>query len=322
MGSRCPALATGSGEAAASLAATCKEVAVMAPPIIDISPLLAGEDHTCAQELHRACLDTGFFVAVGHGLDDPMESVFAAARSFFGQTQEFKERTPRISRYGYVPNTGMAIDVGRQTGQTEFIDLGLGDEVVLPDVPGLERAVRCYQAAALGVGSSLMRVIAEQLGAPGDFFAERMTQPQCRLRFLHYLPMGPEPDGTQPVPTAPHTDYGAITLLATDGVPGLEVKPIGGDWTAVVAPPGSLVVNIGDMLARWTNDVYRSTPHRVIASPENHRLSIPFFVNPNPETVVECIPACATAERPCHYEPILAGEYLTSRIDSPAEPYI
>jgi isopenicillin N synthase-like dioxygenase len=141
------------------------------------------------------------------------------------------------------------------------------------------------------------------------------------LRFLHYPAVPPAPDGGRTVATLPHTDYGALTLLATDGVPGLEVKPTGGGWTPVEAPAGSLVVNLGDMLARWTNDVYRSTVHRVVAPPSGDRLSIPFFVNPDPATIVECIPACVTPARPCAYRPIAAGEFLTMRIDSPAEPY-
>jgi len=261
-------------------------------------------------------------VIVGHGLDDEIAELFKVARQFFDLPQQEKERVPRIDHYGYVPHAGQAIDTARQSQNTEFIDMGLGDEVRLPDVAGFAQTVRNYQRAALDVGADLLRLLATGLGAPADFFAAQMSNPQCRLRFLHYVPLPVSADGSPPVPTKPHTDYGAVTILATDGVPGLEVKPVGGDWTPVEAPAGSLVVNLGDMLARWTNDVYRSTPHRVVGSPERHRFSVPFFVNPDPDTVVKCIPACVTPDRPCRYQPVTAGEFLASRIDGSAEPYI
>jgi isopenicillin N synthase-like dioxygenase len=182
--------------------------------------------------------------------------------------------------------------------------------------------VRAYQRRALEVGATILRVLAVGLGADPDFFARRMADPQCRLRFLHYPAVEPAADGTLPVPTEPHTDYGAITLLATDGVPGLEVRPIDRPWTPVEAPAGSLVVNLGDMLARWSNDVYRSTPHRVVGPARGDRYSIPFFVNPDPATVVETIGSCVSPERPLSYEPVTAGEFLAARIDGHEEPYV
>ncbi|NIR41318.1 MAG: hypothetical protein GWN79_25930 [Actinobacteria bacterium] len=100
------------------------------------------------------------------------------------------------------------------------------------------------------------------------------------------------------------------------------MKPKAADWTPVVAPAGGLVVNLGDMLARWTNDLYRSTPHRVVGPAAGDRISIPFFVNPDPATVVDCIPSCVTPARPCRYPPVTAGEFLAARIDGTDEPYV
>lgn len=297
-----------------------------APPIIDLAPVLAdpaGPDGDrgarTRDEIHAACTDTGFFVVVGHGLDRPVADLFTAARRFFSLPQTEKESVPRLDRYGFVPYRPEAIDTARASDRTEFLEVGLHDEVTLPD--WLDAVVRPYQRAALDVAGTLLRLLAVQLGAPAGFFADRMGDPQCRLRFLHYPPVSPDEDGELPVPTLPHTDYGALTLLATDGVPGLEVRPIDGPWTPVTAPAGSLVVNLGDMLARWTNDVYRSTVHRVVGPAEGDRISIPFFVNPDPATVVECLPTCVTPERPCAYEPVTAGEFLRMRIDGTGEPY-
>lgn len=303
------------------------------PPVIDLAPLWGGDgDATRAVDdrLHRACTETGFFVVTGHGLDRELDTVFAAARAFFDQPQADKERVPRIDRYGFVPHLASAIDTARASDRTEYLDLGLADgvgvagAVALPDVPGhdLEAAVRAYQRGALEVGRTILRALARALGIDEGFFVERMVTPQCRLRFLHYPAVERAADGALPVPTDPHTDYGLITLLATDGVPGLEVRPIGGAWTPVPSQAGQLVVNLGDMMARWTNDVYRSTPHRVVGPASGDRISLPFFVNPDPDTVVATIPACVSDERPLHYEPVTAGGYLAQRIDSPEEPYL
>ena len=294
------------------------------PPLIDISPLItdSADAAACAARIHEACLEWGFFVAVDHGLDKEIAAAFDVARRFFSLSQEEKEATPRTNRYGFVPLKALAIDVDRASDNTEYIDMGLHDEVTLPAVTGLADAVRTYQAAALRVGEVLLRAIADQLGARPDFFAQLMQDPQCRLRFLHYPPVEPDDRGVLPVPTTAHTDYGALTLLATDGVPGLEVKPKGRDWTPVVAPAGALVVNLGDMLRRWTNDRYQSTPHRVVGPAEGDRISIPFFVNPDPATIVTAIPQCVTDERPERYGPITAGEFLAQRIDGRDEPYV
>lgn len=263
--------------------------------------------------MHAASLDTGFFVAVGHGLDREMSDLFDHARSFFARPQADKELVPRVGRYGYVPHRRHAIDADRLLGDTEYIDLGLTDEVPLATIEA--EIIRAYQQSALAVGLAIVSALAQTLELPADTFDAAMIDPQCRLRFLHYLPTAMTSDGERPELTAPHTDYGLITLLATDGVPGLEVKSVDGGWAPVAAPAGALIVNLGDMLARWTNDRFQSTQHRVIGGPDRDRVSIPFFVNPNPATLVECLPSCVTESNPCRYEPVTAGEFLAARID-------
>ena len=311
---------------------------MLAPPIVDISASISADgrsgaagDPRIAAEIESACTDEGLFVLVGHGIDAELAAAFAAARAFFGLPSEVKRRVPRIDRYGYVPDMveartpSSAAYMGRSSLAAEYLDMGLADEVDLEAVEalgcaGFVAAVRDYQAAALGAARAVLEALATTLGVPG-FFAARMSEPQCRLRFLHYPPTDRLEDGSVPVFSTPHTDYGAITMLATDGVPGLEVLQ-DGHWVPVSAPPGGVIVQLGDMLARWTNDCYRSTPHRVVGSSGADRYSIPFFVNPDPATVVSTIDSCITAERPERYEPVTAGEFLVSRIDSPTEPYV
>ena len=310
--------------------------APLVPQVIDVSALAgndsdAGRRSAITSEIESACTEDGLFVAAGHGLDAPLDAALAAARAFFALPAGVKDRVPRIERYGYVPDRIEARDPadtaykGRSSLAAEYLDMGLADEVDLDAVEalGCDRlvsAVRTYQAAVLASAHAVLEALATTLGVPG-FFATRMSEPQCRLRFLHYAPAARLPDGSAPVYSTPHTDYGAITLLAVDGLPGLEVLHDGA-WTPVAAPAGSLIVQLGDMLARWTNDRYRSTPHRVVGSSGADRFSIPFFVNPDPHTVVSTIPSCVTAERPQRYEPVTAGEFLAARIDSPTEPYV
>jgi len=288
-----------------------------------VSALRSDADHElCVAAIDDACRETGFFVAVNHGLAAEIEQTFAAAHAFFAQPQADKEQVPRIDRYGFVPRRDLAIDTTRQAGNTEYLELGRHDEVPMPTLDGFAAAIRTYQDAALQFAHSILAALATALGVESTFFAERMTDPQCRLRFLHYFAAPTDLDDELAVPTPAHTDYGAITLLATDGVPGLEVRPHGGAWQPVEAPAGSLIINLGDMLARWTNDEYQSTPHRVVGPVGTERFSIPFFVNPDPLTTIECIPTCVSDQRPCNYEPVTAHEFLAARIDGSDEPYI
>ncbi|HEY9344682.1 MAG TPA: 2OG-Fe(II) oxygenase family protein, partial [Inquilinus sp.] len=111
------------------------------------------------------------------------------------------------------------------------------------------------------------------------------------------------------------TDYGNVTILATDGVAGLQVRRRDGVWLDAPPVPGGFLCNIGDCLMRWTNDAYVSTPHRV-QPPERERYSVAFFLDPNPEALVEALPGCVTADRPARYPPVLGADYLRSRLDA------
>ena len=306
------------------------------PQTIDVSALRGNGSSRARRsaitaEVESACAGAGLFVAAGHGIEAELTAAFSAARDFFSLPADVKDRVPRIDRYGYVPDRIDARDpsstayMGRSSLAAEYLDMGLAGEVDLEAIEalgcgGFITAVRTYQAAALATAHGVLEALATTLGVPG-FFAARMSEPQCRLRFLHYPPCDRLADGSAPVYSTPHTDYGAITLLGVDGLSGLEVLQDGA-WTPVAAAPGSVIVQLGDMLARWTNDRYRSTPHRVVGSSGADRFSIPFFVNPDPHTVVSTIPSCVTAEHPERYEPVTAGEFLVSRIDSPTEPYV
>ena len=275
-------------------------------PVVDIAALRRDPDGPAAGEaierIGSACSHSGFFVVIGHGLDTELVDVMDVARRFFALPVAIKERTAMVDNNGYA-GIGSA-----RAGGKEMLDIGLTGFHRWPDLPGFRDVVERYQAAALALAADLLRALAVTLDVEAGFFADRMRRPQCFLRLLRYPANGEATTGR-------HTDYGAITLLATDDAPGLEVSRAGDAWRPVVGPPGSLVVNLGDMLARWTNDRYVSTPHRVVAVGQAERYSVPFFVNPDPGTEVSCIPTCVTADRPCRYEPIIASAFLQGRID-------
>jgi isopenicillin N synthase-like dioxygenase len=144
--------------------------------------------------------------------------------------------------------------------------------------------IEAYYRDALGFSLVLLRGIAEAIGKDRAFFDDKFDQPMALLRGNYYPPR-PSWAGEKDFGIATHTDYGCLTLLASDGVPGLEVRLRGGGWLPVVAGPGEFVINFGEMLEIWTDGRVKATPHRVRGSLEE-RLSVPLFFNPNHYTNV------------------------------------
>jgi isopenicillin N synthase-like dioxygenase len=292
---------------------------VAPPPVIDIAELRASPHppHSLVAAIDAACTEVGFFVVTGHGVEPQVDDVFGAARALFALPETTKEAVAMVDRQGFVPARHLVLDRGLHSAPAEYYDVGMRGEGRWPsptDLPSFRRVVTDYQRAVLDVADDLLRALAAALDVVPTFFADRMRDPQCFLRMFHYEAHQTAAGDAPTVLTDPHTDYGLITLLATDGVAGLEVRPLGGEWTMVEAPARSLIVNLGDMLARWTNDRYMSTPHRVSSPPSSDRYSVPFFVNPDPATTVSCLPACVSADRPCRYQPVTASEFLAQRI--------
>jgi isopenicillin N synthase-like dioxygenase len=179
--------------------------------------------------------------------------------------------------------------------------------------PEWRAVLEAYYATVFELGQRILQAFAVTLDLPGDFFRMRYRKPLVRARLIHYPP---QPADSEAQSAAEHTDYGTITILWQDAVGGLQVRNRAGDW--VDAPPieDTFVINIGDMLQRWSNDRFVSTPHRVLNTSGRERYSIPVFYDPDYDTVVECLPHCATMETPARYPPIVAGDYINSRYDS------
>ena len=310
-------------------------------PILDLSSWREGDRASLARigaEVGAACRDVGFFYVVNHGVDrELIERAFAQSHRFFAlplaERQALAIETIGGNR-GYSGMLHEALDPGRGPDMKEAFNVGLeiapDDPDLLskqpfrslnawPSLPNFRETLLAYYDACAALGARLHRAFACDLGLKPDFFDDKFDRPMATLRLLHYPapPQGSEPRTGAGV----HTDYGNLTLLATDDVGGLEVRARNGEWIEAPVVPGAFIVNIGDCLMRWTNDIYISTPHRVVNRSARERYSIAFFYDPNPEAVVETIPSCVRQGERVRYPPILAADYLKRRLDAskPAE---
>ena len=281
-----------------------------------------------ARDLGAACRGTGFFLLTGHGIEPALiAAVFAQADRFFARPDAAKAPLSILTdatNRGWAPSGSEKLDdTGTQTDRKEAFNIGLDlaadDPRVLrgdpfrapnrwPDLPGFADTMRGYYDACLALGVQIHRAFARDLGLPEDHFAPSFRAPLATLRLLHYPPAS---SAAGEIRAGGHTDYGSITLLTTDGEAGLQVRPRGGDWTDVPHVPGAYVVNIGDCLMRWTNDIYVSTPHRVLP-PRNRRRSVAFFLDPDPDAVIAALPGTGDPK----YPPVTGADYLRSRLDA------
>jgi isopenicillin N synthase-like dioxygenase len=313
----------------------------MTLPIIDLESSGEGDGALLtrvAAEVGAACRDVGFFYVVNHGVaPELIAKAFAQSRDFFALPVADKRKLAIETIGGNRGYSGLlheALDPTRGPDMKEAFNVGLDlaadDSELLagkpfrslnawPGVSDFRETLLSYYDACAALGARLHRAFAQDLGLRADFFDDKFNRPMATLRLLHY----PAPPRAAPAPTGAgaHTDYGNLTLLATDDVGGLEVRTRAGQWIEAPVVPGAFVVNIGDCLMRWTNDVYVSTPHRVVNRSARERYSIAFFYDPNPDAIVETIPSCVGEGEVVRYPPILAADYLAMRLDAskPAE---
>lgn len=292
-------------------------------PVIDIGPQRA--DAAIAREIRTAALDTGFFYVANHGVPaDTTAGAFAALPRFFALPLEVKEQLRRgKGRKGFEGTGVQIIDAGSPPDLKESWNVGWERGPEEPDyainqwpegLPGFREAIETYYRSADAVGARLIRLVALSLDLPADYFAQAFTPPKTSLRCLCYPPQ-PEDAEFNQMGAGAHTDIGVLTILAQDDCGGLELCNVAGEWLSAQVIPGAFVVNIGDMLARWTNDRYRSSLHRVMhAASQRARYSMAFFYSPTYFTQVEPIPSCIAAGEAPKYEPILAGEFSAMRL--------
>ncbi|MDA8585480.1 isopenicillin N synthase family oxygenase [Rhodobacteraceae bacterium] len=296
-------------------------------PVLDWSRFTSDSDKAgFVADLSRACRDTGFFLMTGHGIPQSLidETLAAADQLFALPTAEKAKldiRTIGNNRGWSGPGTENLDDskpdqVDRKEAFNTGLEFAPADPRLTeqpfrgmnawPDLPSFRDTVMAYFEAVHDLGVDLHRAIALDLGLPEHYFAPYLDEPLATLRMLRY-PGG----GGDGIGAGAHTDYGSITVLYSDGEPGLQVQPRGKDWVDVPSVPGAFIINIADCLMRWTNDIYVSTPHRVLI-PQNTRRSLAFFLDPNPDAVIKALPGTGGAK----YPPVTGAEYLKLRLDA------
>jgi isopenicillin N synthase-like dioxygenase len=309
-------------------------------PVVDLS----ADPAAVGAELDEICRSVGFFQVTGHGVPDGIaERAWAVATEFFDLPLEDKLSVARPDAgypYGYMPLAGESLsqsmsgaapadlkevfNVGppaRPAGP--FADPGeawaYSPNLWPAALPDLKPAWTAYYEAMRELGSRLMSLLARGLGLPPGFFADKTAEGPNALRAINYPARDAAPRPGQ-LRAGAHTDYGTVTILRQDAVGGLEVLDRAGQWTGVESVPGALVINIGDLMARWTNDRWQSTLHRVVdpagpdpAAATARRQSMPYFQNANWSATISCLPTCLEPGQEPRYEPVLAGPYLMSK---------
>lgn len=306
-------------------------------PVVDFAPFLSGDPAgkaATASAIGTACEEIGFFYLTNHGIPDATtRGIFDAARRFFDLPSGRRNDpdlliSPEHSR-GYqplgarhypdtsAPDLMEAFKYQREL-PADDPDILAGDRIQQsnkwPDgLPGWRETLLDYFEAVDGVAANLLRAFALSLKLEEDYFLGFYRKPLTQVSLLHYPPQPPRADAYG---NRPHADATAFTIVLQGDVAGLEVMTKTGNWTA--APPiyGSFVINIGDYMARWTNDRFRSTLHRVVNRTGAERYSIPYFAIPDFDAIVECLPTCQGPGNPARYEPLHIGTAIRSKFSS------
>lgn len=307
-------------------------------PIIDFSGML-GDDPVAKAEvaarLREACVNVGFFYLKNHGIpQDLVERMFAQCPRFFGLPLEEKmamhvKNSPTL--LGYVamgdekgdPAAGGTGDLHEAFDFTSE-ETVVGGQVLPADfrhhgnvwpgsLPGFRETMTEYSIAVRLLARRIFGAFALALGLPESYFEPLTDRHMSLIRILFYPPQDGPFDETR-IGNGAHSDHECFTILFQDSVQALQVRNRRGEWVDAPPLPGTFVVNIGDQMARWTNGLFQSTMHRVFNMSGRERHSIPCFVGPNPDAVIEALPSCVGPDNPPKYPPIVAGEYVSTLI--------
>ena len=318
-----------------------------AVPVVDISAYVGGgtdvERAATARAMDQACSTVGFIQVTGHGIpEDVIQGLKDGVDAFFGQPLEAKKgyRPPAGVNRGYTPpkSESLSLSAGVESASRmndffeafnlgsqaiDFPDLNLSEAEypanVWPEVDGFRPAIEAYYGEAARVARTLTRVFADALGMPADHFASFTDHSLDVMRMNNYaLPEGAVDLDGDLTGMGEHTDFGIVTVLWADRAPGLQVVGPDGAWHDVAPIDGALLVNLGDIMGRWTNDRWMSTLHRVkppiVNGTIRRRRSVAFFHDGNSEAVVEALPTCVPEGEEPRYAPMTVIENITAKL--------
>jgi isopenicillin N synthase-like dioxygenase len=303
-----------------------------------------------ARLLDQSCRDIGFIVVRGHRVPPAvLQGAFDAAFDFFDAPEAIRRSAmPGDGRVrGYTPmlHQQLARSLQNETPPDLFERFRMGPFDLPADdyhrsraggwfapnvwpqaLPGFREALQAYYRAMEGLAHDLMRLFALALDLPPAYFDRHIDRHISSLCLNHYPALQSPPEPGQ-LRAGEHTDYGSLTIVAPSAAPGrLQVHTPGGEWIDVAPAEGQFVVNIGDLMAQWTNDRWVSTLHRVANPPEgagaqSRRVALVFFHQPNDDALIECIPTCREAGQAPLYSPITSGEHLRLKINRHFTPH-
>jgi isopenicillin N synthase-like dioxygenase len=327
-------------------------------PLVDLSPYYSAPRNSAAfaglvGEIDVALRDTGFLCIKGHPVatGDVVDTQREALRFFDApEAAKLSARAIRHKTRGWTPMGDHSLaysmtGVGERPPPDLFERYRIGpfgfadddyhraraDTAYAPNVwpaamPSFETRMSQYYLSMSSLARDLLRLFALALDLDECWFDGRIDRQMSSLCLNHYPALTAEPLSRQ-LRAGAHTDYGTLTIVAPTAAPGgLQVRARDGRWHDVAVEPETFVVNIGDMMAQWTNDRWVSTLHRVANPPPDaggsaRRLSLVFFHQPNPDALVECIPGCADAAHPSLYLPVTAGDYISRKINLHFQSY-
>lgn len=302
-------------------------------PVIDLAPAHTGNYALVGQKIHDAFVSSGFCYIKNHGIPtECIEELKKQSLDFFHLPLSEKERyRPKQAVRGFNALNRTIMYGAARPDYKEFYQIGpelspeseqklpknelQGANIWPEDRPAFRDAFLAYYKAVAECGQILLKAVAHSLNLESQFFEKKYHYPLQRTQTIWYPPA--EARSESEIITygvAPHTDYGCITLLWQDDTGGLEVQNLQNEWVSAVPIPDTLVINIGDLLCRWSNDRYRSNMHRVLNKSGKERFSIATFYDPDFDAVIDPRDLGLPETETSHYEPVTAGAYIMKRI--------
>jgi len=313
---------------------SASRLALAAVPVIDIAPFCGdsarAERRRVAEEIRQACINIGFFYISGHGFSPAeMEEILADGRRFFALPVEQKMHIVarnNAANLGFIQTGGLnpnaateaqadrkeRLYLSRELAPGELADdtspAGKSQWLSEEELPGFRATIERHTARKVRLARQLARAFSLSLDLPEDYLESFHDRLGCIHSFNYYPPIDPQV-ADKLWGFSPHTDYGTFTILHQDNSGGLQACNAAGEWIDVPPIANTFVINVGDLLARWTNDTYVSTLHRVMNRSATARLSISFFAYPNPRAEIASLESCLR-DRTSSYDPVISGEYI------------